>query len=180
MQNNCFRVSNLVITMACGCRAFAPLLLPSSSVMNRNFVSINRPARLSCPSLPPPSLRHASPSIYIQAAVDGKDTIADIKSEKDSTKQVVDHHAAVNDAYGMIYHGSVPSHSKTAAVNLTGVSTDESTKGVVQNSVDDTAFASDGAAFKVVRDLNRFSLLSKNSSRRSRMEKIARESFCAP
>jgi hypothetical protein len=175
MQKNCFRVSGMVIIMACCSRAFAPWQLPSSAVMIRNIASMNRPAWSSASSAPRSSLRHASLSISIRAAVNVKGQDGNSMLKTAVAKHDIDH-TAINDAYGMIYHGSVPSHSKTAA------STKENDVSVVKKIAVDAVTTADDAVLKVVTISNRFDYRASVCllfCRRSRMEMMAKESSCA-
>ena len=149
-MQNCFRFSSLVIIMAYSCWGLVPWLLPSNGVTPRKIASMSRPVWSSARR---PSLMHASRRISIQAAVDVEGKDENTKPTTTVTKHHLDH-TDINDAYGMIYHGSVPSHSKTAASqNKTDVAIDESvsTKGdVLRNDFEDID-AHDGAVLKVMR-----------------------------
>ena len=154
MQNSCFRVSCLVVSMACECWAFAPWLPSSSTIINRNILSARCPAWSF--SGPRSSIRHDSLSRSIRATLDDK-------SEDVNTKPPISvgehafHHKAINDAYEMICHGSVPSHTKSAASGkVTQIASDNSAKRDVLGNASNANATANGAVLKVAAISNRF------------------------
>ena len=95
----------LVLAMACGCGAFTPSLLPSSTVLYRNFASLS-PSAWSCAQAPTrASLRQVS-GVYMAAAA-GKAKDGDAKPKKVVAKQVLDLTAPFGRGGGLLHFAGV-------------------------------------------------------------------------
>jgi hypothetical protein len=117
--------------------------------MNRNILSLSRPAWLSPSSGPRSSLRHDFRSRSIRAALDVKSKDGDPKPSIPVATHDF-HHTAINDAYGMICHGSVPLHCKSeASEKVNEIFIDNSTKRDVLGSVIDADTMANGTVLKV-------------------------------